>query len=71
MDPKSPAAKQGIRQGQVITTVAGKPVADIKSLQGGFLNDTPADQCALGTNETEERGRDGTEVTERLKVKRS
>jgi serine protease Do len=51
MDPKSPAAKQGIRQGQVITTVAGKPVTDIKSLQQ-LLNDTPADQCALGTNET-------------------
>jgi serine protease Do len=51
MDPKSPAAKLGIHQGQVITTVAGKPVTDIKTLQQ-VLNDTPAEQCALGTSET-------------------
>jgi serine protease Do len=47
MDPRSPLAKEGIKQGSIITTVAGRAVSDVKTLQQ-ILNDVPSEQCALG-----------------------
>ncbi|HEX4124261.1 MAG TPA: trypsin-like peptidase domain-containing protein [Tepidisphaeraceae bacterium] len=44
VEPNSPLLKRGARQGEVLTTVAGKPVHDLVQLQQ-VLNDTPADQC--------------------------
>jgi S1-C subfamily serine protease len=42
----SPFHKQKIVQGDVITTVAGKTVPDVTTLQQ-ILSQTPADQCSL------------------------
>ncbi|MDB5301193.1 MAG: htrA2, partial [Phycisphaerales bacterium] len=46
MDPKSPCAKEGITQGSIIATIAGKPVSDVVALQR-ILNDTPPDACGI------------------------
>ena len=50
VDPNCPLAKEGIVQGSVITTVAGKPVAEVTTLQQ-IINDVPADKCVLGLAE--------------------
>jgi S1-C subfamily serine protease len=42
------STKFGVRQGTVITTVAGRPVASLEDLQQ-VLNDTPTELCALQT----------------------
>ncbi len=47
IDPRSPLLKEGITQGSIITTVAGRAVADVKGLQQ-ILNDMPDDRCAVG-----------------------
>jgi S1-C subfamily serine protease len=50
VDPNCPLAKEGIVQGSVITTVAGKPVSDVTTLQQ-IINDLPPDKCVLGLAE--------------------
>ena len=47
IDPESPMVKTGIGQGAVITTVAGKTVADVLQLQR-VLNETDPADCAVG-----------------------
>jgi S1-C subfamily serine protease len=42
----SPFVKDGVAQGNVITAIAGKPVAGITDLQS-LLNDLPSEPCAL------------------------
>jgi len=46
MDPKSPLSKQGVKQGSVITSVAGKPISTVIDLQK-VINDTPADKWSV------------------------
>jgi serine protease Do len=46
VDSASPMAKDGLTSGSVITTIAGKPVSDLLTLQR-ILNDTPAEQCKV------------------------
>ena len=46
MDPASPMAKDGVKAGSVITTVAGKRVATVAELQQ-VLNDEPDERCAV------------------------
>jgi S1-C subfamily serine protease len=46
VDSTSPMAKDGLTSGSVITTIAGKPVADLLTLQR-IINDTPAEQCKV------------------------
>ena len=50
LEPNGALAKEGIKQGAVITTVAGKPVPDVKTLQQ-ILNDTPSEKWAVGLAE--------------------
>ncbi len=50
VDPNCPLAKEGIVQGSIITTVAGKPVTDVTALQQ-IINDVPPDKCVLGLAE--------------------
>jgi serine protease Do len=50
VDPNCPLAKEGIVQGSVITTVAGKPVSDVTTLQQ-IINDVPPEKCVLGLAE--------------------
>jgi serine protease Do len=47
VDPASPFARAGVRDGQTLRTVAGRPVRSIVELQD-VINDVPLDQCALG-----------------------
>ena len=42
----SPFAREGIAQGSVITSIAGKPVVGITELQA-LINDLPVEQCRL------------------------
>jgi serine protease Do len=46
IDPKSPMTKQGIKQGSIITSVAGKPVSTVIDLQK-VINDTPAEKWSV------------------------
>jgi S1-C subfamily serine protease len=46
IDPKSPMLKEGVAQGSVITSIAGKPVSDVVALQH-ILNDTAPDACGI------------------------
>ena len=46
IDAKSPFVSEGLKAGSVITSVAGKPVADMAALQR-IINDTPAQQCKV------------------------
>jgi len=46
MDPRSPLSKQGIKQGSVITSIAGKAVSTISEFQK-VINDTPAEKWSL------------------------
>ena len=48
VDPASPFARSGVKDGTVLRTVAGRPVRSIVELQE-VINDVPLDQCALGT----------------------
>ncbi len=50
VDAASPFARAGVRDGTILRTVAGRPVATIVDLQDA-INDVPLDQCALGTAE--------------------
>jgi len=50
VDPNCPLAKEGVVQGSVITTVAGKPVSDVTTLQQ-IINDVPPDKCVFGLAE--------------------
>lgn len=47
IDPASPCLQQGIAQGTIIATVAGKPVSNVLQLQR-ILNDTPSAACGIG-----------------------
>ncbi len=51
IDPASSLAKQGITQGSVIASVAGKRVSDLETLQA-LLNATPADRCVVRVSES-------------------
>ncbi len=46
ISPDSPLVKFGVREGAIITSVAGRPVSSVVELQQ-VVNDTPAEQCAL------------------------
>ncbi|MDB5293057.1 MAG: protease Do [Phycisphaerales bacterium] len=46
IDPKSPCVKEGVTQGSIITTIAGKAVSDVVALQR-ILNDTPPNACGI------------------------
>jgi serine protease Do len=46
VEKNSPAVKQGITTGTIITAVAGKTVTAIKDLQA-IVNDTPAEKCSI------------------------
>ncbi len=46
IESNSPLAKQGICQGAIITTIAGKPVMSVADLQR-VLNETPQDKCEV------------------------
>lgn len=46
VEKNSPAVKEGITTGTIITAVAGKAVSAIKDLQT-IVNDTPAEKCAI------------------------
>jgi serine protease Do len=46
VDPAGPMAKEGIRSGAVITSIAGKAIDAIPDLQS-LLAATPAEQCSL------------------------
>lgn len=48
IDPASPFAQQGVHQGMVISSVAGKPVTGIMQLQS-IINDAPIEACRLIT----------------------
>ena len=50
VDPSSPFARFGVRDGSVLRTVAGRPVRSIVELQD-VINDVPLPQCALGTSD--------------------
>jgi S1-C subfamily serine protease len=47
IEPASPFVKEGVSQGCIIATVAGKPVGDVLQLQR-ILNETPPDACGIG-----------------------
>jgi serine protease Do len=46
IDDDSPARKDGVVLGSIITSVAGHPISDILSLQK-LVNDTPLDDCQI------------------------
>ena len=46
LEPDSPRAAGGVRQGSIITAVAGRSVGDVIELQR-ILNDTPDQQCRI------------------------
>jgi S1-C subfamily serine protease len=46
VDSMSPAGKEGIQSGAVITSIAGRPVADVVELQR-IINDVPPDQWSI------------------------
>jgi S1-C subfamily serine protease len=46
VDPAGPMAKEGVRSGAVITSIAGKAIDAIPDLQS-LLAETPAEQCSL------------------------
>src|SRR4029079_14480862 len=46
VDSSSPMARDGLTSGSVITTIAGRPVHTLLTLQR-ILNDTPAEQCKV------------------------
>ena len=50
VDPASPFARLGVREGTLLRTVAGRPVRSIIELQD-VINARPLDQCALGIAE--------------------
>jgi S1-C subfamily serine protease len=47
IDPESPFLKQGLHEGSVITTVAGRSITEVSQLQR-VINDTPLDRCSIG-----------------------
>jgi serine protease Do len=47
IDPASPFMKQGLHEGSIITTVAGRSISELAQLQG-IINDTPFERCAIG-----------------------
>ena len=46
IDPKCDLAVEGVRQGAILRTIAGRSVPDVQALQQ-VLNDTPAEKCAI------------------------
>jgi serine protease Do len=50
IDPASPFAGTGLRAGDTIDTIAGKPVPSIAAVQE-VVNDTPIAQCEIGTGQ--------------------
>jgi serine protease Do len=48
VEENSPAAKDGIKAGSIITAVAGRAVADVTQLQR-IINDQPAGKCRIET----------------------
>jgi serine protease Do len=49
IEPASPFAKQGIHEGSVIRSIAGRPVKALTELQG-IINETPLELCDLKTD---------------------
>ncbi|HZL34324.1 MAG TPA: trypsin-like peptidase domain-containing protein [Tepidisphaeraceae bacterium] len=49
IDPQSPFIKEGVAQGSIITTIAGKAVSDVLQLQR-ILNDTAPNACKIQLN---------------------
>ncbi|MFW5693147.1 MAG: PDZ domain-containing protein, partial [Thermoguttaceae bacterium] len=52
--PESPAAKAGIRQGDVVAALAGKPVADAQALRTDLAQQEPDDEVELSVVRGEE-----------------
>ncbi len=48
LNPDSPFARRGFREGMVIRSAAGKPIRDLCELQS-IINDTPINRCSLVT----------------------